>query len=334
MPGVIIEPIAGCIKWLPPKEDLVPDDPEIDDGCCNHPVVILSTVPRANKVDILIITSFGGLDLETKYPNQQSARLDHLPIAPSKAHPDNGTLLVLKDPLYELRKRSYVKTRAQYTILLASLQPYNRHGPEVFLSKKSYKALVKHIKYSEPAYLPSLDATRIKRIQPTSSTANYSIIPQRTGAEEDLAFLQQYWRTEYDRARRVEPSPQLLRAYSNTHAVRLTASANDTQPLLGGEYRPRSYGNYPVLPVSHPVHTGHGSGSSTPAGWENIRKCIKVVMWICFALLLSYGLYRGGCLIVSALPQVLDWMKKMFQSIEVTVQKLWSSLSHSIGLEG
>ncbi|KAK5632894.1 hypothetical protein RRF57_008608 [Xylaria bambusicola] len=57
MPGVIIEPLAGCIKWLPPKEDLVPDDPEIDDGCCNHPVVILSTVPRANKVDILIVSS-------------------------------------------------------------------------------------------------------------------------------------------------------------------------------------------------------------------------------------------------------------------------------------
>ncbi len=117
--------------------------------------VLLKTLKR-NVVELTClwqtqITSFGGLDLERKYPNQPSARHDHLPIAPSKAHPDNGILLVLKDPSCGLRKRSYVKTRDKHSILLASLQPYNRQGPEIFLSKRSYKTLIKRIQFSESA---------------------------------------------------------------------------------------------------------------------------------------------------------------------------------------
>ncbi|KAJ2995272.1 hypothetical protein NUW58_g1319 [Xylaria curta] len=149
MPGLIREPLAGCIKWLPRKDELVPADASIDEGCCQHPVVILSTKAQNGRVEILIITSFGGIDLETKYPTHLSARKNHLPIKPHKAHPDNGILLVLENPSIELRKKSYVKTRDRRTILLASLQPYNRQGPEVFLSKKSYKILVQYVGFVE-----------------------------------------------------------------------------------------------------------------------------------------------------------------------------------------
>ncbi|KAI0530070.1 hypothetical protein GGR58DRAFT_494705 [Xylaria digitata] len=150
MPGVILEPLAGCIKWLPRKDELIPTEPDIEEGCCNHPVVVLSTQSRNGRVEILIITSFGGQDLETKYPTQLDARHDHLPIAPSNAHPDNNILLVLRDKSPKLKKNSYVKTREKFKIRLASLRPYNRQGPEVFLSERSYKILIKHIQFTEP----------------------------------------------------------------------------------------------------------------------------------------------------------------------------------------
>lgn len=119
-----------------------------------------SASSRVNAIGAIQITSFGGLDLEAKYgPHQLPARHDHLPIAPSKTHPDNGKLLVLKDPSCELRKKSYVKTKNKHTILLASLIPYNRHGPEVFLSAQSYKVLVEHIQYTEPSQAPLLEAS-------------------------------------------------------------------------------------------------------------------------------------------------------------------------------
>ncbi|RWA14415.1 hypothetical protein EKO27_g664 [Xylaria grammica] len=160
MPGKILEPLeplAGCIKWLPHKDALVPPDPAIDEGCCNHPVVILSTGPWHGSVEILIITSFGGRNLETKYPTDQAyhvlARHNYLPITPNRAHPDNGILLALGDPSQKLRKDSYINTRDRHIVSLTSLQPYNRKGPEIFLSERSYQTLVQHISFTKK-YVP------------------------------------------------------------------------------------------------------------------------------------------------------------------------------------
>jgi hypothetical protein len=52
MPGVIQEPLAGCIKWLPLKAKLVPANEDIDEGCCRHPVVILSSRAQDGRVTI------------------------------------------------------------------------------------------------------------------------------------------------------------------------------------------------------------------------------------------------------------------------------------------
>ncbi|GAW21363.1 hypothetical protein ANO14919_108820 [Xylariales sp. No.14919] len=335
MPRVTIEQLAGCIKWLPPKEDLVPIDANIDDGCCNHPVVILSTVPRDRKVDILIITSLGGLDLEARYPNQPSARHDHLPIAPSRAHPDNGTLLVLKDLSFELRKRSYVKTRTQHTILLSSLKPYDRHGPEVFLSKRSYKVLVKHVQYSEPTQVPSLDTLRYGHITQSTSTRHdieRSVAIKRSGPAEDVAFLYQQMRASYNRNSRADHSLQIPKSYYNTQSARITTSSSERQSLLytKEDRRPRPYRGHSVLPSTHQIRADYRSDASEPFDWENFIKCVKVIMTICFVLPL-YALYLGGRWVVTTYGRVLDWKKKTRQSVVGKIQSISSSLSHYLG---
>lgn len=55
MPGVIVERLAGCIKWLPSKEELKQTEPEIEEGCYNHPVVVLSSQAHNGRVDFLIV---------------------------------------------------------------------------------------------------------------------------------------------------------------------------------------------------------------------------------------------------------------------------------------
>ncbi|KAI1368165.1 hypothetical protein F5Y08DRAFT_335938 [Xylaria arbuscula] len=322
MPGVVVEPLAGCIMWLPPKQDLVPIDNEIDDGCCNHPVVVLSTAARAAKVDILIITSFGGLDIEAKYPNRPSARQDHLPIAPSKAHPDNGKLLFLKDPSHELRKRSYVKTKNRHTILLASLQPYNRHGPEVFLSRRSYKVLIKHIQYSETVEEPLLVTSRHEQVH--SDSPRHHV--RRPIAAEDVLFIMQYMRAAHERERRRDSTYHVPRNYSNAPL------GNERRPLLSREdRRSRPYGGRPVLPITHPIREGYGSDASKPFDWANFRKCIKIIISICFVLLLLYGFYRGGRWVVAACGGMLDWVKGMAQTCSENIQSIWSWLLHLMG---
>ncbi|KAI0903367.1 hypothetical protein F4823DRAFT_568769 [Ustulina deusta] len=343
MPGVILEPLAGCIKWLPRKDDLVPIDYAIDEGCCHHPVVILSTIPRNDRVEILIITSFGGLDLERKYPNQPSARHDHLPIAPSKAHPDNGILLVLKDPSCELRKRSYVKTRDKHSILLASLQPYNRQGPEIFLSKRSYKTLIKRIQFSESADVPLSYALAGGRTLSNSSREHdleRSLGIERSGTAEDVEFLRNPLRRTADdnRTSSLYLSSQTPRSYSVAHTPSPIASRAERQPLFRSreEYHPRRYGygrRITTLPTTHPIQSDYGNDTVKPFDWKKFRKYTKIVMSICLALLISYGFYRGGSWAVAACGRVLDWIKKAFQSIGGKAKSLWFSCWRRLGLE-
>ncbi|KAI0451615.1 hypothetical protein F5B21DRAFT_486613 [Xylaria acuta] len=328
MPGVIQEPLAGCIKWLPRKESLMPADPNIEEGCCNHPVVILSTRPQIGKVQILIITSFGGDDLETKYPTQALARLDHLPIAPSRAHPDNGVLLVLKDPSDKMRKKSYVKMRNRYSILLCSLEPYNRLGPEIFLSKKSYHTLIKHTKFVEPQDAPvlyGLAHTRTPRSSPYGQDLERANGIRRNRAVEDVTFLPGYYTgvTEYDRTSR----PNLNSHTGNNYSVRpipsITSYRAERQPLFATreEYLPRSYGSYTPLPTTHPIPPSDGSGSSGP--W----KSIKVLIGIFLASLISYGLYYGGrsywAVVLGTHPRVLT--TKAFESVGGIAKSIWVS---------
>ncbi|KAI1283590.1 hypothetical protein F5Y07DRAFT_350055 [Xylaria sp. FL0933] len=341
MPGVIIKPLAGCIKWLPKKDQLVPNDFTIDEGCCHHPVVILSSQARNGRVEILIITSFGGLDLETKFPAHLAARHDHLPIAPSKAHPDNGILLVLEDRSCELRKKSYVKTRDRHSILLASLKPYNRQGPDIFISKRSYKTLVQHCKFTESQHLPlsyTLPDSRIQLTPTRDDDLEQRLYSGRSNVDEDTRALFYFLRNTLgnDRPNQLHCNSETPRTYSAARTPRIAASRAERRPLLPTyeEHRPRVYANRTVLPTTYPIRSDYGSDSSKPFNWDKLLKCMKIIAWICFVLLIAYGFYCGGEWVVALCGRALGWVKEAFQSIKEKADSIWASSLQTFRFRG
>ncbi|KAI0398993.1 hypothetical protein F4802DRAFT_591332 [Xylaria palmicola] len=332
MPGVIQEPLAGCIKWLPRKEELVPADLNIDEGCCNHPIVILSTRPVNGWVDFLTITSLGGVDLKTKYPDRVPIRLAHLPIVPSEAHPDNGVLLVLADTAHPLKKKSYVNTKNKRSIRLASLRPYHRQGPDIFLAKKSYKLLVKRIEFIELQDEP-------RRVEPTPPPS----APPRTSRERDLErgvdanieFWLEYHRRslEYSRPREPPAPSRMPGSYPVVSAPPITAASRDQRrPLLSGHdgYRPHTYGSHVTRPATHTCGVECGVGSPEPVNW---KKFWTVVLKIVVAAVVLYGIYRGGCWAVALGGRVVVWAKKTAESAGEGIVSLWTSVRQALGLE-
>lgn len=253
------------------------------------------------------ITSFGGLDLETKYPKnsyQAAARRDHLPIAPNKAHPDNRKLLRLDNSSGPLRKKSYVKTRDMHSIRLACLRPYYRRGPEVYLSDSSYQTLVAYIQYSEPQDEPTF----------------YASVHVR---EYDLERAISAQRTGHDRPR----------SWTQTASI-TAASRADMQPLLPPPeiYRPQRYGTYTTLPTTHPIQSGYGDGSSRSSDSEKFWKCVKIIFWTLVVLsVLSYGVYRGGCWTIAACRRAVARMSEGLGSIGKKASGVWSSTLQAVG---
>lgn len=51
--------LAGCILWLPKKDQIdqhLVIGLDIDDGCFNHPVVVLSVDPEERNATVLIVS--------------------------------------------------------------------------------------------------------------------------------------------------------------------------------------------------------------------------------------------------------------------------------------
>jgi hypothetical protein len=93
------------------------------------------------------ITSFGGRDLQKKHPKNARVRSHHLPIHPSNPHPDNGSILFLKDNAL-LPRNSYIKTKPQRTIKSFLLRP-SRYQT-CTLTSDSYNKLVKYVGFKAP----------------------------------------------------------------------------------------------------------------------------------------------------------------------------------------
>lgn len=66
MPGVIVpgrdgpprqqgSQLCGRILWLPKKEWIKVAGDKLDEGCYQHPVVILSAGPKEGKVDLFLV---------------------------------------------------------------------------------------------------------------------------------------------------------------------------------------------------------------------------------------------------------------------------------------
>ncbi|KAI0391286.1 hypothetical protein F5Y17DRAFT_460951 [Xylariaceae sp. FL0594] len=144
MAGLAKQKLAGRIKWLPPKDEIYPDEPGLYKGCCDHPVVILSS-----RADI-------------------AGRVDFLIQSTSRQRPP--AFLDLGSPRFT--KNSYVGTSHIYSIAFTSLWPYNRSGTDVFLSTSSYRTLVQRVGFKEalPA-LPPTFRTYTGRVYQSASTA-------------------------------------------------------------------------------------------------------------------------------------------------------------------
>ncbi|KAH7118580.1 hypothetical protein B0J13DRAFT_532658 [Dactylonectria estremocensis] len=146
-------PLAGKVMWLPKRGELQ-CDLGIEDGCYNHPVVVLSPFPESEKVVVLLITSLNGRALKDCHW-KQDVRAAHLPVHPCDPHPDSGKLLHLESNL-ELRKKSYVKTTRKIRVPLDCLQSY--HGPHSLhwvFSVDSYKELMESAQFQPPMASPS-----------------------------------------------------------------------------------------------------------------------------------------------------------------------------------
>ncbi|KAI1633525.1 hypothetical protein F4809DRAFT_583012 [Biscogniauxia mediterranea] len=146
--------LAGCIKWLPPKDELSSVPKGFDEGGLNHPVVVLSPKSQNGKVTILIMTSFGGVDLKTKHASSHKKRIEYLPVKPCDPHPDNGILLELRNHPSGMPRKTYVHTTDSRLIRLDMLRVFKPQGVELSLSPESYRQLADYAKFDAPAPRP------------------------------------------------------------------------------------------------------------------------------------------------------------------------------------
>ncbi|KAF2123999.1 hypothetical protein P153DRAFT_351626 [Dothidotthia symphoricarpi CBS 119687] len=144
---------VGSILWLPPKDEIPIEyhatANSIDDGCFNHPVVVLSVNRARTEVVVLIMTSFGGKDLQERHPRNTQTRSMYIPVHPSKAHPDNDSLLFLRGD-GRLPRNSYVTLNPQRTIHGGILKPLRRST--CTLTTDSYKQLIKRVGFQPPPF--------------------------------------------------------------------------------------------------------------------------------------------------------------------------------------
>ncbi|KAK3947430.1 hypothetical protein QBC32DRAFT_318828 [Pseudoneurospora amorphoporcata] len=156
-PGQNGSKLAGRIMWLPHADELS-SSTGFQEECHNHPVLVLSKkISPDGKVDILMMTSFGGQDLERKHRySKVELRGTFLPIDPSPPHPDNHIQLKL-DHGVTLRKNSYVKTEEPRKILFVHLRDYDRYTTKIYaLTDDSYQIVVEHCGYREPVHSPAV----------------------------------------------------------------------------------------------------------------------------------------------------------------------------------
>ncbi|KAI0849206.1 hypothetical protein F5Y00DRAFT_235908 [Daldinia vernicosa] len=333
--------LAGCILWLPPK-------PELREGCgsdievdrCNHPVVILSPQAEDGNVVYLMITSLKGKELTTRFKHDQNLRLEHIPIRPSRPHPDNGMLLSLEDVTLMLRKNSYVKTKTQYRIQIASLRPYERRGPEYILSRKSYHELIQYAKFTPPAPRLSLNT-----ISSPSRVWGYSqavpITRERSGSYGEYVSAQRRLESAAVSPPRAHYVPT---ANTNPPQYVRTVARSEREPLLGQSSYTYSRSSYPSYSGSYPgsysnnnptytyrtsARAGHqGPAPPRPFDSEGTWRKIKILFWVFVALIGVYGTYSGvAWLIADAAKQASFVVKSRIGQNGYKFGVFWSTLA-------
>lgn len=147
----VLKGSAGSILWLPSRSDIATEYSsaikDFDEGCFNHPVLVLATNSAKTEVVVLMVTSFAGTDLKDRHPTNLKTRALYIPIDPSNPHPDNGSLLHLKGAA-RLRKKSYINIQPRGPFKAALLRSLQQ--PPCMLKKDSLKALIEQINFTSP----------------------------------------------------------------------------------------------------------------------------------------------------------------------------------------
>ncbi|KAI0602039.1 hypothetical protein F4775DRAFT_297015 [Biscogniauxia sp. FL1348] len=303
--------LAGSIKWLPTKDALSSVPEGFDEGGFDHPVVILSPKSQGGKVIILIMTSFGGVELKTKHASNRKKRIEYLPIEPCDPHPDNGILLKLRSHSPGMWKKTYVHTTDLRTIRLDLLRACERQGVELSLSPESYRQLADYAKFhataprpqtvsvSVPATPPPRTPTRAATWAPTAPPSQRTTTPPPPSVRRGSAAA-------VPRADRVAPrglpplpqqrqrqqlSPEDFASYRQRMAAVLARRA-ELAPLLP----PNTHGGYGYGYVSS-TRTEAGeaeppSGSSS-SGCSRFARFLWLVLRVALGVLACYGVYRG-----------------------------------------
>ncbi|KAK3402502.1 hypothetical protein B0T20DRAFT_344684 [Sordaria brevicollis] len=287
-PGNNGSKLAGRIMWLPHADELS-SDTGFDEECHNHPVLVLSKkLSNDGKVDILMMTSFGGVDLEIKHRYSKAyLRSTFLPIDPSPPHPDNNILLKL-DHGVTLRKNSYVKTEEKKRILFTLLRNYDRHGNKIYaLTKASYETVVEHIGYQEPVEPVPVPVTKQPVVQPVVQP-----LPERISVPS----------YGYGTIPKPQPNP-VSRPIQNTRSDSGYYSHNNYQ------YNSDAYTQRKRSPARPSGYSSSGSGSP-----DDLSKDAQVVLGLIVittsacGVAFLYWLFKNLLGAIGGLKQV-DWHK-------------------------
>ncbi|KAI2470176.1 hypothetical protein F4781DRAFT_185467 [Annulohypoxylon bovei var. microspora] len=332
--------LAGCILWLPRKEDLPNNrdeyDSDLEEDRCNHPVVVLSPQLEDGKAVYLMMTSLKGKDFETRFLNKPNVRREHLPIRPCNPHPDNGILLSLDDVSLELRKKSYVKTKTHHRILLSSLRPYDRHGPEYALSRKSYHQLIQHAKFSPPIPHPSSNTVSSPRhVQQPNPTM--PITRERRGSYGEYVSALRGLDSPASPPR-AQHSP--ITSPTPVRYTRTTAPSERDSLLPSHGYPRQSYTSYPgSYPASSPgAHPAYGYRPSAQAGYRvpgTPEPSNRATFWKRLIRLLFFIVAFGGAYLayrcvgwlVGVAKETGSVMKVMVDNVGNRIGGLWLTLS-------
>lgn len=248
---------VGAILWLPSKDQIPGNSQsraEIDDGCFDHPALIIWIDQGFTKATILIITSFNSRDLFEKHGNNKAARLDHLPIHPNHPHPDNGELLYLEGNA-ALPKKSYVKTGKQHIVDLFVLR--SDRSAKGKLSKESLAVLIKYIKFTPP-----VEPSPVFPVESSTLHSPQRSRPPYSDAPTHRSGLVEYSEVHIPQARtRAEVLGERPQAPSRSSTVAQTPS------IRPAAYHPchdsSTYGTIPARSAN--THVRHGSSVSYPS---------------------------------------------------------------------
>ncbi|KAK1763109.1 hypothetical protein QBC33DRAFT_550406 [Phialemonium atrogriseum] len=296
--------LAGNIMRLPEKKE--PDNTGLSDGCYGHPVVILSPEESDGKVVILIITSFREVDLSVKHAHSRTVRLEYLPIHPSSTHPDNGTLLYLREGR-SLPKKSYINTKAPYTLPFSMLEIYVRCGKDFGLTEASYQDLADYIQRTH-TISPTTSPTSENRLsRPLPSTS------RPTETDGLMHGIQWHHVSEYARRSRQSFEPGALQSTSyGTIPDPSTSVCHQASLPRGSQSLP--IWNTAPSPISkqsrvRPVVSFFWSYWSRFAGL-----LFGLILAAAIIGTVSYGLYRVGVLAVEAAKGAVDAVKGTWKS--------------------